>query len=718
MMTWLRAGLASVLAGAAALGALWLAGEAGFEDARYAAAPGTVLAREGRAILYRAPVPGWLPAPPAEAAASPTPLIPGVEVIFWEEHALLSGRRPVVAARYRIAAETTGGADALALAYLYPFSPSHQAVVLHEALIGRNGEWIDITDAVAVTFNQTGLDVASRALSDQTQTLVRLPGVRRGDMVQITVSRIGNHRLGDRVDTSAVLQGNPLGAGHLRLTVTGTPGTLQAAPGEPLRREPAGPDLERLVLFDGPTPPQEAARYQAPWRLLDGVALVTRTGSLEPLASWTETLYRPDITPEVAAIAATIAEAHPDRAGRIVAALRYVQREIRYFALALGDAGYVPQSVTETLRLSEGDCKAKTLLLISILAALEVEAVPVLVHAEIGPGLDSLPHSLLAFDHVIAGVEHEGERFWLDPSRREQPGALAALGQHQYGWGLVGQRGETGLTWLTAPQGAISHLDVAEQFALEPDGSAAFSTVWTFGGLWAEGAREVIEEGGGRSAFARNITSVYQNRFAAADLAPEAQVSDRRAANEIVIEASGQVQLRDVRAEALRQADGETRERAAGAPMLVITPHAALDPVGFAPGDGRTVPIHLPDSRQVRHTIEVRLPEGWTAPEPFEQTVSNPAFDAAVSLQAGEGGFILTKVYRVTAGELELDALGAVIGDIKQTRRAALVWLPGGERNDLEVDAAALHAVAAPSVPPAPDMRALAAQNAMSAAPD
>jgi len=36
-----------------------------------------------------------------------------------------------------------------------------------------------------------------------------------------------------------------------------------------------------------------------------------------------------------------------------------------------------------------------------------VEAAPVLVNGRLGPGLDTLPHSLLLFEHVIAGVEHE-----------------------------------------------------------------------------------------------------------------------------------------------------------------------------------------------------------------------------------------------------------------------------------------------------------------------
>ena len=440
--------------------------------------------------------------------------------------------------------------------------------------------------------------------------------------------------------------------------------------------------------------------YRAPWSLDDGFALVSRTASYERLAGWTGRLYRPDITPEVSAIAATIAGAHPDRAGRITAALRYVQREIRYFALALGDGGYVPQSVSETLRLSEGDCKAKTLLLISILAALEVEAAPVLVNGRLGPGLDTLPHSLLLFDHVIAGVEHEGAWYWLDPTRREQPGALQSLGQHPFGWGLIGREGEAALTWMTVPDPAISMLDVAEHLALEADGTAAFSAVWTFGGLWAESQRDRVNEFG-RDMLAGDITGVYQTQFAGAKLNPESRINDRRAANQMVVETSGEVRLHDVREQAAAD-DGEA-EPDAGAPVLVITPHAALEPVGLVSAHNRSTPVYLPDSRRVRHTIEVRLPEGWAAPEPFEQTVSNPGFDAVVSLQAIEGGFILTKEYRVSAGALAPDALGAVVSDLKQVRRAALIWLPDGEQPALAADAGNLNAAVEPSVPAAAD---------------
>ena len=56
---------------------------------------------------------------------------------------------------------------------------------------------------------------------------------------------------------------------------------------------------------------------------------------------------------------ARIAAATSDRRARTMAALRFVQDEIRYFAVTIGDGNYVPATADQTWSRRYGDCKGK-----------------------------------------------------------------------------------------------------------------------------------------------------------------------------------------------------------------------------------------------------------------------------------------------------------------------------------------------------------------------
>jgi len=105
------------------------------------------------------------------------------------------------------------------------------------------------------------------------------------------------------------------------------------------------------------------------------------------------------------------------KAEMAMAALRLVQDEIRYVALAMGEGGLVPTSADETWQNRYGDCKAKSALLIAILRELGIDAEPALVSSTFGDGLDERLPLIALFDHVIVKVVIDGEVYWLDGTR-------------------------------------------------------------------------------------------------------------------------------------------------------------------------------------------------------------------------------------------------------------------------------------------------------------
>ncbi len=99
---------------------------------------------------------------------------------------------------------------------------------------------------------------------------------------------------------------------------------------------------------------------------------------------------------------------------RAAAALRLVQDDIRYLAIGMDGGNYVPQSPSRTWSLRYGDCKAKTLLLLSLLHGLGIEAEAVMAHASAGDAVNQRLPSASAFNHVLVRATIDGETLWLD----------------------------------------------------------------------------------------------------------------------------------------------------------------------------------------------------------------------------------------------------------------------------------------------------------------
>lgn len=110
-----------------------------------------------------------------------------------------------------------------------------------------------------------------------------------------------------------------------------------------------------------------------------------------------------------------------DKIQRII---EYVQNEIIYLYDAEVMHEHLPQSPFKTLELKSGDCKAKSLLLISLLKCIGVHSEFILVNYSQDLFLpESLPSPFI-FDHVIVRVFFRGNEYFVDPTIPDQSGIL------------------------------------------------------------------------------------------------------------------------------------------------------------------------------------------------------------------------------------------------------------------------------------------------------
>ena len=302
------------------------------------------------------------------------------------------------------------------------WQPDTQSVVVHTVTIEREGAMLDIL-AKGTRFEvlRREQNMERLMLDGSLTATMQLEGLKIGDIIHFAYSTVTRDpSLGGHVNGVIDLPAAPAVAGTALVALDWPADT-------PLRHvEPADADAElasaggrtRLVI-DHLLPKQPEMPGDAPARYGLGPRV-----EFSDFASWSDVSKTASrLFEERAAIApgsalatkvASIAAASDDPLTRMAAAVRAAQEDVRYLYVGLDFGNYTPQDPAKTWDLRYGDCKAKSLLLVAMLRALGIDAVPAMASLGQGDGLaDRLP-GFHAFNHVIVRAAAGGRTYWID----------------------------------------------------------------------------------------------------------------------------------------------------------------------------------------------------------------------------------------------------------------------------------------------------------------
>lgn len=388
-----------------------------------------------------APPPEWvepveIPEPDPERAAQPLqPLLVNSQVRYGETDEFFSEGATLI--------QTPAGL-AMAGTITIPWQPDQSDLIVHRLHILRDGEIIDpIAAGQRFTVLRRENNLENATLDGVLTAVIQPEGLAVGDILVLSYTTRERPAAIDFGSESALHVGH---GGSVRLLHS-----RQIWPADlPMRwrasewlaehaelRETSGGSELVLTLADaeGPEPVADAPpRFRLP-ETIEASEYASWAEVAALLAPLYEEARRPAPDSPLRAEIARIAEATADPRDRAMRALRLAQDQVRYVALGMGDAGYVPASADQTWSRRFGDCKGKTALLLALLDGLGVEAEPVLVSSFWGDGLDERLPQMQVFDHVIVRARIDGQSYWLDGTRQGDRD-IEALRSSPFGWGL------------------------------------------------------------------------------------------------------------------------------------------------------------------------------------------------------------------------------------------------------------------------------------------
>src|SRR5690606_35208309 len=230
-----------------------------------------------------------------------------------------------------------------------------------------------------------------------------------------------------------------------------------------------------------------------------------------------------------------IASTETSDEGRLLAALRFVQGEIRYLGVEVGPGSHAPNPPDQVLARRFGDCKDKTLLTITLLDRLGIEAHPALVNTSKRRALEQrMPHPG-QFDHVLVQAKLGGRTLWLDPTRATQNADLAHLVQADFDLALIVDGSGKGLVSMSEGRQPVPVRLVKATFDARGglDKPVPFTVTTTLEGERAESMRNTLATTSFEE-MQKSYLNFYAGYYSGLHIAKPMEVKDDERNNRIV----------------------------------------------------------------------------------------------------------------------------------------------------------------------------------------
>jgi hypothetical protein len=365
--------------------------------------------------VKRGPVPNWV----VPSELMPVPANASGLVFVRHQDTLIhlddQGQAQYVGYRIKILHPNALQLGNLSIAW----NPASGPPTVHVIKVHRDGESIDVLEKATFEILRREEQLEKAWLDGNLTAVLRVADLRVGDELEVGMTiRVNDPTLGKSDAGLLLLAASPSpGRFHLGLSwIDGQKPTIKMTADMAAVAQKGARSVE--FLFDNPpllSPAKDApARYQ--WQRVveysdfsDWAAISRRFAPLFSKAA--KFSDNSPLKKEVSRIAA--AQVNPlDRAS---AALKLVQQDVRYIYVGLDGGNLTPASAEDTWQRRYGDCKAKTALLLGLLAELGIEAEAVLAsNAGADDGLDERLPSPRMFDHVLVRARIGGVAYYLD----------------------------------------------------------------------------------------------------------------------------------------------------------------------------------------------------------------------------------------------------------------------------------------------------------------
>ncbi|MBX2921966.1 MAG: DUF3857 domain-containing protein [Chitinophagaceae bacterium] len=373
------------------------------------------------------------------------------------------------------------------------FDPSYQTVYFHTIRIIRGDEIIDQLNLSKMKIIQQEEELDRFLYNGSLKSVLFLEDVRKGDVIDYSYSITGSNpvfkgKFSTRLQTAYSF---PVGNIYYKVICPVQKHLIvknRNTGVEPLVKDTAGnrvyewklTDVKSLRLDDN------VPLWFDPY----GEVMVSEYKDWAEINEWAMALFPPveKISPALQQKITNIRENAASDEQKVLNVLRFVQDDIRYMGIEMGQNSHKPHHPNQVFAQRFGDCKDKTYLMCTMLNAMNIEADPVLINSYYKQAIHELLPSSRSFDHVTVRVSLHGKSYFFDPTISLQRGNINTISYPDYQYELVVAAGTTGLTKIETKEPGVTN--VKEVFDIRNmAGNAGLVVTTDYSGSFADDIR-------------------------------------------------------------------------------------------------------------------------------------------------------------------------------------------------------------------------------------
>jgi transglutaminase-like putative cysteine protease len=554
------------------------------------------------------------------------------------------------------ALNTTGVSEASQISI--DFDPVYETLVLHTINIQRDGRIIDRIDRTRINLIQREEDLDYQIYDGSKTLSIFIDDVRSGDIVEYSYTIKGaNPVFSGHFSENLSMQWNvPVGRLHYRVLWPSTRMLHIRNQGTDI--EPVKNTSEQYIEYEWNRDniKEVIADSNIPdWYDPYPVVYLSDIASWDEVTDWAWPLYRPVInTPMQQTITAAIMEQASTPEKRTLAALRFVQDEVRYLGIEMGESSHKPNTPDKVIEQRFGDCKDKSRLLVSLLQGMGIEASSVLVNTLGDLKLKKPLPTPTIFDHAIVLARINGNNYWLDPTRNYQSGNLDALYKPDYDFGLVVSGQSSGLTNMSDDVTTRHSKVVNETFDFRDaaDKPVTYQIISHFDRYYADIQRKQFSETS-PVELQQSYLNYMAHYFSDIEFADKISITDDNKSNRVTV--NEQYSIPNAWS---KNDDGRYI-------FVNFEPYLIADHIKIVEAPIRTMPYAVTHPVRYQHTTRILLPEGSYFDNELI-TVEDSAFRFTRTVDFSDDVLILDYVYESISDHVKLEHIQSHKNNIRE----------------------------------------------------
>jgi transglutaminase-like putative cysteine protease len=323
------------------------------------------------------------------------------------------------------------------------YDTSYQQLKIHQLVIWRNGEKLDRTTDLNFKILNNEYNLHKGIYMGLITAYCNLDDIRKDDLIDFSYTLIGENPIfNDEKYLFLPLEAtNPVDKYTIRIVYSKDKSYSYKCTGCDSSFEienSIANDYRQLSIKLENLKPITVDDNMPGWTIPYRYFTLSSFKSWKEVNSWAQNVFALKQEPDLSAVFKEIFKGNETTDEKINKIINFVQDDIRYMGIESGIGSIKPFPPDQVVKQRFGDCKDKSLLLVSLLKKIGVnKAYPVLVNTYIKQELHKSFPSNEVFNHCIALFELNDTTYWIDPTFTQQGGDYKVLAVVDYGKVLI-----------------------------------------------------------------------------------------------------------------------------------------------------------------------------------------------------------------------------------------------------------------------------------------